>query len=203
MRLPLLGLVALSLVACGDNTGEPPPPNVPTLPPPPSATPVPPAPVATAPAKPVSDDKSKCDESRAKRVADDKDMMTSRITKALLFKGTGKQIRANCKLSSDKPFTPLERAGSGWNVSADMRDSMKCNGPLPGGVTKDDAYILLATERGGDKPAFTSGPILAPEEHHPDDQKCATYDKAAGLDLFAPQYGDEASVKKVLEWKAP
>lgn len=199
MRLPLLGLVSLSLVACGGGTPEPPPPNVPTLPPPPAAAPVPP-PAATASAAPVSNDKTKCDESRAKRVADDKDMMTSRIAKALLFKGTGKQIRANCKLASDKPFTPLERAGSGWNVTADMRDSLKCSS-LPGGVTKDDAYILLASERGGDKPAFTSGPILAPEEHHPDDQKCATYDKAAGLDLFAPQYGDEASAKKVLEWK--
>lgn len=203
MRLPFLGLAALSLVACGGGTPEPPPPNVPTLPPPPAAAPVPP-PVATEPAKPaVPDDKKKCDDSRAKRVADDKDMMATRISKALLFKGTGKQVRANCKLASDRPFTPLERSGSGWNITADMRDSVKCNGALPGGVTKDDAYLLLASERGGDKPAFTSGPILAAEEHHPDDQKCASYDKAVGLDLFAPQYGDEASVKKVLEWKAP
>ena len=202
MRLPLLGLAALSIVvvACGENTAEPPPPSVPT-----ATHPVevpPPVVQTTAAARPANDDKKTCDDSRAKRVSDDKDMITARVTKALLYKGAGKQIRSSCKITGDKAFAPVERSGTGWNVSQDQRDSVKCTGGLPGGVTKDDAYVLLASERNGEK-AFSSGPVLALEEHATDDTKCATYDKAAGLDLFAPQYGDETSVKKVLDWKAP
>ena len=200
MRLPFLCVAALSLVACGGNTAEP-PPSVPI-----AAHPVdvPPPPVVqtTSAAPPANNDKKACDDSRSKRVSDDKDMITARVTKALLYKGAGKQIRSSCKITGDKAFAPVERSGTGWNVSQEQRDSVKCTGGLPGGVTKDDAYVLLASEKNGEK-AFTSGPVLAPEEHATDDAKCTTYDKAAGLDLFTPQYGDEASVKKVLDWKAP
>ena len=200
MRLPFLALAALSIVACGENTVEPPPPSVPVATHPVEVAPAPT--MATAPAKPVDDDKAKCDASRAKRVSDDKDMMTSRMTKALLYKGSSKQIHSSCKLSSDKAFVAVERSGTGYKVSDDQRDSVKCKGALPGGVTKDDVYVLLASEKADEK-AFTSGPLLAPEEHATDDTKCMSYDKAVGLDLFAPQFGDEASVKKVLDWKAP
>lgn len=149
--------------------------------------------------KPVEpDDKTTCDSSRAKRVSDDKDMMTARVTQAALYKGSGKQIHAACKISTDKAAPPLERKGTGWNVTAEMRDSVKCSN-LPGGVTKDDIYVLLASERNGQK-LFTSGPVLAPEEHATDDTKCMAYDKAVGLDLFSAQWGDDASVQKVLTW---
>lgn len=142
-----------------------------------------------------------CEDTRVARVRNATDMILARMEAEVRMYTNAKAIRASCKIVvKHTGSTNIQRSGSGWRVSPEMRDDLTC-GALPAGITKDTAYVLLSRDRAGEsKP---TGKILEPEDHDKNDSVCERPDKLVGLDLDAATYADPKAPGSPVGWKAP
>lgn len=94
-------------------------------------------------------------------------------------------IRARCKLTkSAGGAVRLE----GGRIRAALANDVTCSS-LPKGVTKDEAYMLLA--RAGEPGATApTGPVLQPSDYGTVDATCEASDRAAGFDWQAVRWDD-------------
>lgn len=141
-----------------------------------------------------------CDDSRPRRVEHAKEILIARMNaEASLLEHAG-AIRKACKLV-EKPTgaVNLTRVAGGWRAAPEMADDVRCSGPLPKGISKQNAWVLLARDREGQK--VPTGPILDPrEDASPEDDQCRKYDVQAGVDFASVNYDDMATVDRARAW---
>ncbi len=107
-----------------------------------------------------------------------------------------KLIESRCKIALvNTGATNVQRSGSGWRITPEQREDMKCAGGIPAGVSDQDVYVLLSKIERVRQGANTSEPItdvsMGP---------CFAGDRDAGLDTGVLS-GDTEGIKRLLAWK--
>lgn len=143
-----------------------------------------------------------CDDSRPARVSHAKEMVIARMDAESHLLTSAPAIRKSCRLTEHRTGAfNVSRGVGGVRVAPEVAVGVEC-GRLPKGVTKQDAWVVLAREsQGGSVKPF--GPILESEDESPEDDQCRGYDRKVGIDFRSVTFDDLATVDRLRAWTPP
>lgn len=141
-----------------------------------------------------------CGETRLDRVNAALALIPGYLAEVKRLAEATRKIGAVCKISTVATGAMnVQRSGNSSRIYPEMRGEIKCSGPVPMGLTKEQAWEHLQWAQqgsGSDEMLSESGSWASANRN------CAADDTSVGLDL-AVRTSDLAAMQKVIAWEAP